>query len=999
MQPLGRIMHYQNGKIVGPPSESWLTPNQQQLVINLWCITGSPMFLGSRLPLLPNETFLFSLLTNMEALRIHDEATARTPLLPTSGGVELLQYAWSARVNTTTYILLINADPYEQEIDVNLADANLPGGITYCAFDLWNNFTITGTFNTSFWHWIPGQASGLYRIEVCRAIPLTLTIDVDAQWRNVSDHLFSAFLENLNHGVEGGLSAEMVQDYQCQQQVEYAQASLQSVSSPGFYAQQCQQGVFASSTSYAQPFDATWQLLQPGLTGMPGTLSLLAVGNSQDPGGYWTLSGTGQLVVTAPNFTDPLFNLSSTFLVNYPSTPSPYLVTLQPLRPGFPSSLLQTQQFCDVSVDCPSFVPAQCISIRAVANATVDDTTTWLLGPGLSVGQPWHVSTALGANVTVVSDTAPIPINTNTSTALRVDMMSLNASAAPLVGVCNSGFWGMRVVASESYNASFFALLTEAERSMAAAGAIGGHSLAAFVSLESASGSIVYATSDVPITTGTGGGWAAYSVLLEAVGSDINGTARLCIRVPAPAAPVTLWLKGMSCMPSDTFMGHGMRPDIAQYIADLHPPVMRFPGGTYIDGMELTDVYNFSRTVGDWITRPGHNNFWGYISEDLVGFYEYLQFVEDIGAEGVWVVNAGFSVNEHVTGDALQPFIDQAVNGLHFALAESSSGNYWSELRASMGHPDPFPLTYIAIGNENCVSGPLQDVYVRNYAVIYAAVKAAYPLLPTIANCDLTAGGTNHTVQLDYYDLHVYPGLVDDFIQLQYSFDAYARNDTSPRVFNSEYATIGEPEFGSLGGAIGEAVWMVGLERNSDVVPMAAYAPLLANTHDYHWQTDAINFNSTVSFGTPSYWNQRLFATNSAPGAVLLAYNATVTLATDRVAAAPFAPGVPLFNNVPSLSVSATLAANGDVVLKLVNYGGNPLHVSLSLFGSTVLQPSTGYLSVLTGSDAREGNTLDAPEQVAIVESVVSSGVDDVIVLPPTSICVLRLPGVVSMKP
>jgi alpha-N-arabinofuranosidase len=973
-------MHVENGKLVGPPSPSFLTENQQQMAMNLWCMTGAPLFLGGRLPLLQNESFLLSLLTNVEVLGIHNGAVHRFPVTPTSGGIALNQYAWAAATANNTYVLLINADQWEQEIDVNVADLGLSLNTTYCAFDVWNHYYITGRFSDSFWHWIAGQASSLFRIEPCQTVPVALVIDTDNHWRNVSNDLFSAFIEDINHAIEGGLHAQMVQDYQCEQQVAYSSVSLESYASRGYFLQHCEFVGYLSDAAYNNPFDASFAVQEPGLTGVLGTISFQSVANSM-PGFFLTVGADMSVHLEVGNFSSTQFNQSATFALNHTFIANPYAFHILPTVDFARGTVLTKLATCNVPSTCQSFNASSCFSVAALPPSAGSNTSVWLLGPAVSVGQPWEVTlSSTAVHVRAQSD-ASEPLNTNSTSSIRLDVQlgSSMQDQGATGGICNRGFWGMNVASGGIYNLSMYLRSNNS-----------GPGVNLVASIESVDGSIVYGSSMLNITVNS---WQLLSTTLTAGSTDSNGTAKLCLRLPALPSATSIWLKGLSLLPSTSQQIHWVRPDLSAMVANMSPATVRFPGGTYILGNTLSSAYNFSQTIGPWITRPGHADFWGYQSEDLMGFHEYLQFLEDIGSEGVWVVPAGISVQGSVNGTALQPYIDNAVNSLSYALADSNS-NYWASIRAAMGHPSPFKLRYIAIGNENCESYSSSPTYVENYVTIQQAVKTAFPNITTVANCDLTQGGTITNVTVEMWDYHTYPGLVDNFIQQQYYWDVVQRYPGMPLVYNSEYAVIGEPGGGNLDGAIGEASWMVGLERNSDLVTMAAYAPLFANARDEHWQPDAIYFSTTAAFGTPSYWNQVLFAQNACADSVLLAYNATS--AVQQVANGVFGPGVPLYNSVPSMFTSVSLQPSGDVVIKLVNVGGNSLVLNISLIGTEVMNPSMATVSTITAPDVRSGNSFGEPTAIAIVDTKIAW--DGLVSLQPTSINVIRIPGAVRSQ-
>lgn len=353
------------------------------------------------------------------------------------------------------------------------------------------------------------------------------------------------------------------------------------------------------------------------------------------------------------------------------------------------------------------------------------------------------------------------------------------------------------------------------------------------------------------------------------------------------------------------------------------------------------------------------------------------------------MTNAGITSGEAVSGDALTPFVEMAVASLDFAMADPTS-NYYGAIRAAMGHAAPFNISFVAIGNENCLSYAFSPAYPANFAAIQAAIKSRYPFVQTIANCWLqnNTAFPGADVYSDFWDYHVYTS-VQDFINSQYMWETYPRAPGTPKVFASEYAVTQDCGTGNLFAAIGESLFLLSMERNADVVPMGAYAPLLVNNNDRDWNPDAIVYDSTSSYGTPSYWTQVLFSQANA-GGVLLAFSANATGGTSTTPA-PFAPGIPLFNNVPNASLSVSRDSAGDVIVKWVNYGATPQVVMLALTGAGATQPPVALLQQISSADVMAENSFAAPTNVTIVESYVPAGPADAITFPPNSINFLRL--------
>jgi alpha-N-arabinofuranosidase len=438
-----------------------------------------------------------------------------------------------------------------------------------------------------------------------------------------------------------------------------------------------------------------------------------------------------------------------------------------------------------------------------------------------------------------------------------------------------------------------------------------------------------------------------------------------------------------------------MRNDLAQMVADMRPAALRFPGGCFVEGLNSSTAVNFTRGVGPIETRPGHYNMWQYYSNDRVGLFEYLQFCEDIGTHPVYVVNLGLWYGSFSPPDPVEPWIDHALGAIEFAIGDAAT-TYWGGVRASMGHPAPFSLRYLALGNEN-----YGNLYAeQHYLPAYNAIRAKYTReeLTLIANFNVSA----LNMPTDMFDYHTYPP-AEDFYTMQYQWDAVMR--PSPLVFNSEYAAKAGAGMGNLHAALAEAAWMIGLERNSDLVVIACYAPLFVRKEDADWLPDAIRFDALSAYGTPSYWNQVAFSNNNAPGSVLLGYNVSAS-AADRAAVGtaspPFAAGTPLASNAANFSISVSLDPGGSgsapaVVFKMVNYASVPRTFAVSLQGIAAgggkQQPTTGLLTSLSSpsNDLGDENSFEEPERIVLVNSTVATGVGDCFLLPPYSIHVLRM--------
>ena len=395
-------------------------------------------------------------------------------------------------------------------------------------------------------------------------------------------------------------------------------------------------------------------------------------------------------------------------------------------------------------------------------------------------------------------------------------------------GVVNNGYYGMSVIKGDTYNLSLNVW----------GGA--GFSGPLTVTLESTDGT-VYAKGEI---NGLTQKWEKHSLALKADGTDPK--ARLVISAGKPGI---FWLDVVSLFPEKTWKGHGFRPDLFEMLLALKPAFVRFPGGCWVEGDTMKEAYRWKQTIGDISERRTQNNIWGYKATHGIGFHEYLVLCEDLGAVPLFDINCGMSHRENVPMDQMQEYVQDALDAIEYANGPADSK--WGALRAKAGHPAPFHMKYMEIGNENGGAA-----YHERYALFHDAIKAKYPDMQLIAN---VWGGTPSNRELGIVDEHYYSN-PEFFINSSHKYDSYDR--TKFKVFVGEYAVTQGTGQGSLRGAIGEAAFMTGMERNSDVVVLASYAPLFVNINHKRWNPDLIDFDSSKAYGIPSYYVQKMFAEN-----------------------------------------------------------------------------------------------------------------------------------------
>ena len=564
-------------------------------------------------------------------------------------------------------------------------------------------------------------------------------------------------------------------------------------------------------------------------------------------------------------------------------------------------------------------------------------------------------------------------LNAALPVSLRLDVTAAPEKAR--VGIANDGFWGIPVKPNTTYQASFYAK------------AAAGFSSAITVGIEGADGSQRFATATVPAL---GDSWKRYVVELKTGQVAETKAARLVL---ATSGTGTVWFDLVSLFPPTWHdRPNGNRRDIMQLLAAMKPSFLRFPGGNYLQGKTLATRFDWKKTLGDVSERPGHlNDAWNYRSSDGMGLLEFLLWCEDLGMEPVLGVFAGFTLNGvPKTGAELQPFIDDALEEIEYVMGDVSTT--WGARRAKDGHPAPFKLTYVEVGNEDFFDRRV-NTYDQRYTQFYDAIKAKYPQLQIIATTKVTSRTP------DVIDEHYYPRQPESFEADATRYDSYDRK--GPKIFVGEWATrIGSPTPNLLA-AISDAAWMTGMERNSDIVVMHAYAPLFVNVSDLtprtgsmQWGTDLIGYDALRSYGSPSYYAQVMFSANH--GDIVLATqfenNPTRDWQPPRPRSAKAEDPAPAPKKVPAVFTAVTRdAVKGTIYVKLVNStdAAHPVRVELS--GVSKVE-SAGKAIVLTSAKPEDTNTLAEPSKVVPISNMVADfGPTFTRDLPPYSVTVLVL--------
>ena len=427
--------------------------------------------------------------------------------------------------------------------------------------------------------------------------------------------------------------------------------------------------------------------------------------------------------------------------------------------------------------------------------------------------------------------TTEYPLNSATPTALKVTL-----PAEGRVAIGNTGFWGMNIEEGKDY---YLRLYTSNGKRFDGK---------AVIRLVGEDGQELC---NCPLAIDMAKAWSEYTGHLTATGSDSR--AHLVIELEGKG---TLLLDYVSLFPFETFRNraNGLRKDIAETLEAMRPAFVRCPGGCVVEGITLSNRIKWKETIGDPVTRPGVYDTWGYRTTMGFGYHEFLQFCEDIGAGGMFVCNVGLGcqgrVGDACKEDEVDSFIEDVLDAIDYALGDGTTE--WSRKRVENGHPAPFPLKYVEIGNENW--GP---VYEKRYDKFYKAIKEKYPQLKLISTLGL--GGQHRHERVDMIDPHWYVS-PEFFFASDKLFDQQERGDYE--IYIGEYAVNQNVGGGNLLGALAEAAFLTGVERNSDLVKMASYAPLFENVNDRVWPTNLIWFDSYRVMGRSSYQVQKMYAEN-----------------------------------------------------------------------------------------------------------------------------------------
>jgi alpha-N-arabinofuranosidase len=558
-----------------------------------------------------------------------------------------------------------------------------------------------------------------------------------------------------------------------------------------------------------------------------------------------------------------------------------------------------------------------------------------------------------------------VPLNDALAVSLRLD--AGGASPKAPAGIANHGYWGIPLRPRTRYHVSFYAK------------AAGGFAGLLTASLADAGGTTL-ARADV---TGLTSDWKKFELDLEtrSIKPSKDNVFKLTI-----ATPGTLWFQQVSLFPPTYHnRANGNRPDIMELLAAMHPKFLRLPGGNYLEGDHFNERFDWKKSIGDIAQRPGHRSPWNYWSTDGMGLLEYLDWCEDLHMEPLLAVFAGYSLQHDYVkpGTDLAPYVQDALDEIQYVAGDTNTP--WGARRAQDGHPTPFPLHYVEVGNED--SFDRSGSYGGRFKQFFDAIKAEYPTLQIIATTPVKS------CVPDLVDEHYYKseaGMEDQANM----YDTRPRGGKT-RVFVGEWATRAGSPTPNMAAALGDAAWMCCLERNSDLVVMHSYAPLLVNVSDLglrgsmQWASDLIGYDALTSYGSPSYYAQVLFSS----------HHGNEVLATGSQNIPTYNWYLPASNRqtasgrqVPSLFFDATRdSTNGTIYLKVVNCAAAPQPVNIEISGVTSVA-AKGVATVIKAEKHDETNSLANPRKIVPVgEKVRGLGARFTRTFPPYSITVLEL--------
>jgi alpha-N-arabinofuranosidase len=518
--------------------------------------------------------------------------------------------------------------------------------------------------------------------------------------------------------------------------------------------------------------------------------------------------------------------------------------------------------------------------------------------------------------------------------------LTLKVGNGDQAGIANSGYWGMGVKPSTNYAGSFYAKSEQART--------------AHVLLISDENGEAVAKTDVAIA---GYAWKQYTFKMSSAAKTVASAAYHLEVLFDQSGTVELQLVSLMG-PTYHDRPNGNRSDLMGMMAAMNPHFLRLPGGNYLEGDTIKERFNWKETIGPLVDRPTHRSPWNYTSSDGMGLLEFLEWCEDLKVEPVLAVYAGYSLKgEHVTGEELKPFIQDALDEIEYVTGDANTK--WGAERVKNGHAAPFPLHYVEIGNEDFFDKA--KTYEDRFDDFAKAIRSKHPALKLITTMPITRG--NPDVQDDHY--YRTP---EEMFSMAHMYDKTDRN--GPKIFVGEWATRTGSPTPDFGAALGDAAWMTGMERNSDIIVMSCYAPLFVNVNPggMQWPSDLIGYDAARAYGSPSYYAQALFANHLGDHTVKTESQGL----NDR------------------FFWSATVSTADKILhLKLVNGSSNPQQLALDI-PNVATSKATTY--TLHAGSRWATNTIEQPEAIKPVASSTTWKANLAYSVPANTIQVIDIP-------
>lgn len=571
-------------------------------------------------------------------------------------------------------------------------------------------------------------------------------------------------------------------------------------------------------------------------------------------------------------------------------------------------------------------------------------------------------------------------INAALSTCLRLTVEKVGGR----IGIANEGYWGIPIKAATTYKASFYMKgsgTVQMPRRFGQAAppanpvpVIEDNTAGPItVDIESMDGKTVYASGTIQLHKSIF--WKKYELTLT-TNSAISPTTEARLVISTDRTGLYYFNLVSLFPPTYNNRPNGNREDLTKMMAEMNPKFLRFPGGNYLEGPMIGDAFPWKTTLGPLENRPGHNGSWGYRASDGMGLLEYLLWCEDIGAEPVLAVYAGYSLNgDHIdAGPLLKPYVDDAIDEIEYVIGDAKT--YWGAKRIADGHPAPFKLKYIEIGNEDWFDR--SNSYAGRFNQFRTAIEAKYPQLKcisTIADAQYPNLKIISDKKPEIMDEHYYRSAWEMWENAA-QYDTYDRK--GPKIFVGEWATREGGPTTNLNAALGDAAWMTGMERNSDLIIMSCYAPLFVNINKatatapkaWQWDSDLIGYNALNSYGSPSYYVQKLFG-NYLGDRIIPVTAQNLPKQAKPISRRDSANGTTKITLVPTVFYSATKnEKRGIVYLKLVNTTGEKQPVSINLNGIAKVSPEA-IISIIKGDQPEDTNTITEPEKIVPVKFII----------------------------